>query len=68
MVFKRITIIDVSEIIRRWQDEQNITQISDVLGYDRKTVRKYLSSARDRLPNIRYEKTESKNPDTVEKE
>ncbi|MFC1724551.1 IS21 family transposase [candidate division KSB1 bacterium] len=46
MAYKRITIMDVSEIIRRWEDGQTITQISNMLGYDRKTVRKYLLTTR----------------------
>lgn len=38
--------MDVSEIIRRWEAGQTITQISKMLGYDRKTVRKYLFTTR----------------------
>lgn len=43
MAYKRITQMDISEVIRRWKDGQTITHISKVLGYDRKTVRKHLS-------------------------
>lgn len=56
MAYKEITIMDISEIIRRRRDGQNITQISKALGFDRKTVRKYIS------------KVESKNPDIGDKE
>ena len=43
MAYKRITIMDVSEIIRRRCDGQKIAHIAQVLGYDRKTVRKYIA-------------------------
>ena len=43
MAYKRITIMDVSEIIRRRSDGQKIAHISKILGYDRKTVRKYIA-------------------------
>lgn len=43
MAYKRITIMDISEIIRRRQDGQKIAQISQALSIDRKTVRKYIS-------------------------
>jgi len=43
MAYKRITIMDISELIRRFRDGQNISHIASVLGYDRKTVRKYLA-------------------------
>lgn len=42
MAYKEITIMDISEIIRRRRDGQNVTQISKALGLDRKTVRKYI--------------------------
>jgi len=42
MAYKRITFMDVSEIIRRWRDGQTVTEIARALGLDRKTVRKYL--------------------------
>ena len=56
MAYKEITIMDISEIIRRWRDGQKIAQISRALGLDRKTVRKYIS------------KVEAKNPDIGDKE
>ncbi len=43
MAYKRITIMDISEIIRRRRDGQKIAQISRALDIDRKTVRKYIS-------------------------
>lgn len=56
MAYKEIKIMDISEIIRRRQDGQKITQISGALGLDRKTVRKYIS------------KVKAKNPDAGDKE
>ena len=43
MAYKRITIMDISEFMRRFCDGQKISHIASVLGYDRKTVRKYIS-------------------------
>lgn len=42
MAFKRITLMDVYEIVRRWHDQQSISQMARELGYDRKTIRKYI--------------------------
>jgi hypothetical protein len=42
MAFKRIMLMDVYEIIRRWHGKQKISHISNVTGYDRKTVRRYI--------------------------
>lgn len=42
MPFKRITPMDVYEIIRRWHAHQPIHHIAYILNYDRKTVRKYI--------------------------
>src|SRR4030042_4218039 len=43
MAHKRITIMDISELIRRFRDGQKISHIANALGYDRKTVRKYIA-------------------------
>lgn len=43
MAFKEITIMDIWDIIRRCRDGQTICSISRTLGYDRKTVRKYIA-------------------------
>src|SRR4030042_5306885 len=43
MAHKRITIMDISELIRRFRDGQKISHIASALGYDRKTVRKYIA-------------------------
>ncbi len=37
--------MDIYEIIRRWHNRQSITRISTALGFDRKTVRKYIQCA-----------------------
>lgn len=42
MAFHEISIMDIWEIIRRWHDHQSITRIAHGLGYDRKTVRRYV--------------------------
>jgi len=46
MAYKRITTMDIYEIIRRWHDRQSISHIADMLRYDRKTVRKYINAAK----------------------
>lgn len=46
MAYKRITIMDIYEIIRRWHARQAIRHIADTLSYDRKTVRKYVKDAK----------------------
>lgn len=46
MSYKRITTMDIYEIIRRWHDNQSITHIANTLDYDRKTVRKYIYHAK----------------------
>lgn len=45
MAYKRITLMDIGDIIRRWHDGQSVSSIAMVLGYDRKTVRKYIRLA-----------------------
>jgi len=46
MGYKRITVMDSWEIICRWHSGQNIKHIARTLGYDRKTVRRYIKQAR----------------------
>jgi len=48
MAFKAITIMDIWDIIRRYRDGQTIRSIARTLGYDRKTVRKYIKFLRAR--------------------
>lgn len=45
MGYKEITAMDFYEIIRRWHAQQKITHIANALGYDRKTVRRYIELA-----------------------
>jgi len=54
MAYKEIKIMDISEIIRRWRDGQKVTHISQALGFDRKTVRKYISKVEAKNPDIGY--------------
>ena len=46
MAYKRITVMDIWEIIRRWHNRQSVSHIASALGYDRKTVRKYIEYAK----------------------
>jgi transposase len=48
MGFKRIRDMNIYEIIRRWHGLQGNSEISSILGYDRKTVRKYINRAKER--------------------
>jgi transposase len=45
VAFHEISIMDIWEIIRRWYDHQSLSQIAQGLGYDRKTVRRYVRLA-----------------------
>ena len=38
--------MDIREIVRRYKDGQTIRSIASTMGYDRKTVRKYISALR----------------------
>lgn len=44
MGYNKITTMDISEIKRRIEHGENITSISKSLGYDRKTIRKYIKA------------------------
>lgn len=48
MAFKRITPMNIYEIIRRWHSGQTIRKIARVLEYDRKTVRKFINIAKSK--------------------
>ena len=43
MSYKKVVIMELSDIIRRIRDGQSISEISRVTGRDRKTIRKYIS-------------------------
>jgi transposase len=47
MAYRKITAMDIWEILRRHRAGQSISQISTALGYDRKSIRKYLSLAKN---------------------
>jgi len=47
MAYKRITLLDIWEIIRRRHDKQSISHIAKVLGYDWKTVKKFIQYAQE---------------------
>ena len=48
MAFKEITIMDIWDIIRRCRDGQTVSSIGRALGYDRKTVKKYITFLHDK--------------------
>lgn len=45
MSYRELTMIDVKEVLRRWQAEQSVRQIGRETGIDRKTVGRYLVTA-----------------------
>ena len=47
MAYKRITPLDIWEIIRRRYDKQSISHIAKVFGYDWKTVKKFIHYAQE---------------------
>lgn len=46
VAYKRIGIVNIREIIRRYRAGQSIRSIAHAMGYDRKTVRKYINQLR----------------------
>lgn len=48
MAFHEIGIMDIWEVIRRWHDHQSNSRIARTLGYDRKTVRRYIRFAQSK--------------------
>lgn len=46
MAFHKISNMDAWEVLRRWHSRQSISHIARILGYDRKTVRRYVRLAR----------------------
>jgi transposase len=47
MSFRELTMIDVKEVLRRWQAGQSERQIGREAGADRKTVGRYIAAAKD---------------------
>jgi len=47
MGYKRITIMDNWDLVRRWHSGQSISHVAHVLEYDRKTVRRYVNMLKD---------------------
>ena len=54
MAYKEITVMDIYEIVRRWHDQQQIAHIAKALGYDRKTVRKYIDLAQQQGLSLQH--------------
>jgi transposase len=42
MAYRELTMIDVREVLRRWQAKQDLRKIARDTGTDRKTVRRYI--------------------------
>ena len=49
MPYRELTMIDVKEVLRRWQADHSARKIAEETGTDRKTVARYTGYAgRDR--------------------
>ena len=48
MGFKRLMIMEILEVMRRYFANQSISQISEATGFDRKTIRKYITEITSR--------------------
>ena len=48
MGFKRLMIMEILEVLRRYFAHQSISQISEATGFDRKTIRKYITEITSR--------------------
>ena len=46
MSFRELTMVDVKEILRRWQASQSDRKIARETGADRKTVKRYTEAAK----------------------
>ena len=42
----RVSVIEITEILRRWLQGRGLHEVSRLSGTDRKTVRRYLDRAR----------------------
>src|SRR5258707_9820755 len=45
MARRSFTVVDVTEILVHWYAGRSLSEVSDSLGVDRKTIRKYLAPA-----------------------
>jgi transposase len=52
MPYKRITVMDMYELLRRRHDGQTISEISRALNRDRKTIRAYLAQVQEAGVNV----------------
>jgi transposase len=46
MAYRELTMIEIREVLRRWQAAQSLRQIAQETGLDRKTVRRYVKAAK----------------------
>ncbi|MFQ6091581.1 MAG: hypothetical protein ACE5OR_02685 [bacterium] len=44
MPYKRITVVDLYHLLRRWHDGQTVSEISPAMELNRKTIRSYLAT------------------------
>lgn len=47
MSFRELTMIEIREVIRRWQANQSLREVARETGLDRKTVRRYVEVLRE---------------------
>ena len=45
MAFREVGVIEIKEILRRWQKKESLRNIAAAVGLDRKTVRRYVKAA-----------------------
>lgn len=45
MAYRELTMLDVRELLRRWQSRHGIKAIAREAGIDRKTIRRYIAAA-----------------------
>ena len=46
MAFREVSVVEIREILRRWQRGQGLRTVAAGVGVDRKTVRRYVESAK----------------------
>jgi predicted transcriptional regulator len=45
MAYKEVSRVEITEVIRRWQDSSSIREIARATGLARNTIRKYILAA-----------------------
>lgn len=44
MSFRELRMVEVREVVRRWQAQQSLREVARETGLDRKTVRRYFAA------------------------